>query len=162
MLYLLIAILHILFALIIIRSKGVKRLLYFLLAVFFIPANMRVIPNSLFLGHLLYSTSFLLSLLYHKELTYNRLKYNPLNKPLLCILISCLLIGLLDEFQGPITGMWEGLKYYLKTFFLFYVGWFSLNTYNEKIGNRTARSDYNDSLFYTLLPYTIIITLYGL
>lgn len=157
----LLSIAYLVFAFLIIKNKGLKRLFYFLLGVVFIPANMRLIPISFFIGFLLYTSSFILSLWYHKEFKIEYFSRCPLFKNLLFIFISCMIIGLLNEYKSPIGGIWEALKYILRTFFLFYVGWFSINKSDERIGNRFAKINGNDSLFYTIIPLTLIVTLYG-
>ncbi len=162
MIYTILASTYLIFAFLIFKNKGLKRLLYLLLGVFFVPGNINVIPISLLMGFMLYTAAFIFSMAYHGELKIKRFTECPLFKNLTAILIVCLIIGLLDEFQGPTKGMWEGLKYFLRTFFLFYAGWFSLNTSTDKIGYKEAKRNGNDSLFYTLLPFTIIVTSYGL
>lgn len=157
MLFLIITIIYLSFAFLIIKHKGEKRFLYFLIAVFIVPGNINVIPMSLFTGFMIYSSAFVMSLFYHGEFNARNFKQCPLFNSFMLMVLNCFLIAILDDIQGQIVGLWEGLKFFLSTYFLFFVGWFSINNNNiHRVLNQ------RNNFLTKLLPATIIITLYGL
>lgn len=150
---------YLLFAFLILRSKGEKRLVYFILGVFMLPGNINVIANSMLMGYTLYTTLFLISMIYHKEFKINNC---PLNRQLLIVFISCLLIGLFDERLGPIMGMWRGVQYFLTTSFLFVFGWITAQGKTiDVIENNILERKEDDYVFSSILPFTLIITIFG-
>lgn len=159
--YALLVTLYLLFVFMIIKHKGEKRLLYFILGLFMVPGNINLIYNSMFMGYMLYASSFILSMIAHKELTTKNIANCPLRTQLIIVFISCLLIGLFDERVGPATGVWRGLQYFLKTFGLFILGWVSLR--KEDLFNKRGDFIIKDSyVFSRILPFTLIITMFGL
>ncbi len=159
--YALLVTLYLFFVFMIIKHKGEKRLFYFMLGLFMVPGNINLIYNSMFMGYMLYASSFILSMIAHKELNARNIANCPLRKQLVIVLISCLLIGVLDDRVGPATGVWRGVQYFLKTFGLFIFGWVSLREQDmfNKSGEFIAKDSY---VFSRILPFTLIITVFGL
>lgn len=145
----------------IIKHKGEKRLFYFMLGLFMVPGNINLISNSMFMGYMLYATAFIVSMAIHGDFKKNNITSCPLWSQLLIVFISCLLIGLLDDRVGPATGVWRGVQYFLKTFALFIFGWVSLR--EQDMFNKKGDFIPKDNLVFSrILPFTLIITVYGL
>lgn len=159
--YNILVVVYLLFAFLILRNKGEKRLIYLILGVFMLPGNINIIPNSLLMGYSLYATVFAISLIYHKEFKFADC---PFKNELLIVLMSCLLIGLFDDRLGPILGMWRGIQYYINTFLLFLYGWVTPKIASETDGDSLSfiEKSNNDTVFSSILPFTLIITIFGL
>ena len=146
----------------IVFRKGMSRMLFFYIGILLVPATVTPIPLSILYGHTFYATMFIISMFIHGEFTISTLSSPPVKYSLLFILISCILIGLFDTRVGPIAGVLRGITNFISSYFLFYVGWLSVNNQNRhsSYGNN---ENYNDASFFKrILPITIIVTLYGL
>lgn len=146
----------------IVFRKGMSRMLFFYIGILLVPATVTPIPLSILYGHTFYATMFIISMFIHGEFTISTLSSPPVKYSLLFILISCILIGLFDTRVGPIAGVLRGITNFISSYFLFYVGWLSVNNQNihSSYGNN---ENYNDASFFKrILPITIIVTLYGL
>lgn len=138
------------------RKTGIDRFFYFYMGILLVPATVRLLPTSFLVGHMFFATTFFLSMILHEEFTVQNFLECPFSKALFFVFLSCLLIGFFDSRVGPFVGVSRGITNFLGTYFLFYVGWFSLR---EK--NMTLReADY--SVFYKLIPVILIVTIYGL
>ena len=158
--YSLLVIIYLLFTFLIIKNTGERRLVYFLLAVFMLPNNIYLINNSMFMGYMLYVSAFILSLITHNEFKLKNISNCPVYPQLIIIFISCILIGLFDERMGPFTGTWRSVQYFMRTFLLFIFGWMSFNRQTSQSRLTTQFKD--DEVFSKILPFTLIITVYGL
>lgn len=159
--YNLLVILYLFFVLLILINKREKRLLFLMLGLFMVPGKINLINNSMFMGYMLYAMAFIASMAVHGEFKKKNITNCPVLKPLTIVFISCLLIGFLDERVGVSTGLWRGFQYFMKTFFLFIFGWISYSNIEiEKSGRIHSKSE--DKVFSKILPFTIIITMYGL
>lgn len=159
--YNLLVAIYLFFVFLIIKHKGEKRLAYFILGLFMVPGNINLINNSMFMGYMLYAIAFIASMAKHGEFKKNRITNCPLWPQFIIVFISCLLIGLFDNRVGPAVGVWRGIQYFMKTFLLFMFGWVSFN--KESLFDRNGIYNINESLaFSKILPFTLIITIYGL
>lgn len=129
-----------------------------MLGIFFVPGNIYLIPNALLMGYMLYATSFIASLVNHGEFKLKEFAKCPLFVPVVLVYLSCFFIGLLDEYSGSALGIWRATLYFIKTFMLFLFGWISLNNYSNNVYHKKE----NDQLFSKLLPFTLVITIFGL
>ena len=142
-------ILSLLLGLLIIRSRGSKRLVLYYTAIMLVPSGFNVLPYSFIAGNMFFLFMFLISMFWHRELKF-KIFNSPFNGPILFLFISYLLIGLLDTRVGPILGSYRGLIAFLGSYSLFYIGWVSLKSYDD------------DYFIKTIIPITIIVTLYGI
>ena len=152
---------YLLFVFLIIKNKGEKRLVCFILGLFMVPGNINLISNSMFMGYMLYATAFIVSMAIHGDFKKNNITSCPLWSQLLIVFISCLLIGLLDDRLSLTTGIWRGLQYFIKTFLLFIFGWISFS--KDGLFDKSGKYNIKESfVFSKVLPFTLIITIYGL
>lgn len=140
----------------ILRHSGIKRLLYFFVRIFFVPATLTVIPISLLQGHSFYAFMFILSMLWHKEFKLQTFMSCPMFKSLMFIFVACLLIGLFDLRIGVFRGVFRGITNFINTYFLFFVGWTSF-----KIDDRID-GGISEQFLKKFLPITLIFTIFGL
>lgn len=140
----------------ILRHSGIKRLLYFFVGIFFVPATLTVIPISLLQGHSFYAFMFILSMLWHKEFKLQTFMSCPMFKSLMFIFVTCLLIGLFDLRIGVFRGVFRGITNFINTYFLFFVGWTSF-----KIDDRID-GGISEQFLKKFLPITLIFTIFGL
>lgn len=159
--YTLLVAVYLLFVFLVINSKGEKRLMYFILGLFMVPGNINLINNSMFMGYMLYATAFIVSMIIHGEFKSKNITNCPALKPLIIVFVSCLLIGLFDDRLGPVTGVWRGIQYFLGKILPFLFGWITLG--NEHVLTNSDECNTTKSVtFYKILPFTLIITLFGL
>lgn len=152
---------YLLSVVLILKNKGEKRLMFFTLGLFMVPGNINLINNSMFMGYMLYATAFIASMAIHGEFKIKNMANCPVWTPLIILLASCILIGLFDERLGPSTGIWRGIQYFIGKILPFIFGWVSLGN-KEKY---TINDNYNttkSAAYYNILPFTLIITLFGL
>lgn len=161
MVYALLIVVWIFCGLNIVFRKGISRMLFFYIGILLVPATVTPIPLSILYGHTFYATMFITSMLIHGEFTISTLSSPPVKYSLLFIFVSCILIGLFDTRVGPVTGALRGITNFISSYFLFYVGWISVNK-GDIYHSCGKRKNYdNASFFRRILPITIIVTLYG-
>lgn len=143
----------VLFAILIIRSNGVDRLVYYYAAIFLIPANVHLFPVFRFLvGHALFITCFFLSLYRNKEFPEIGMKRSPLYFTLLLMFFSYLLIGIMDSRISFANGLYRGVYQYFESYFAFFVGWCGAYCITDADKNILIRK---------FLRISFIFTLYG-
>lgn len=142
----------------IIKSKGLNRMFYLLLGLMYTPGNLIVIPNSLFTEYTFYASVFTISLLIHGEYKLKNFINCPQFKYIIFMFGSCLLIGLFDERLGSVRGMWNGILHFTRTFYLFLLGWISIDSMTHK----PHWYGKNDPLTNKITPFLLLIVIYGL
>lgn len=145
----------------IVKNNGIKRLIYYFVGILFVPSTIGIIPQALLMEHTFYATMFILSMIRHREFTIQTFSDCPFSKSLFLVFLSCLLIGILDFRVGIAKGILRAVTVFIKTYFLFYVGWVSLSPLPSETYTEEEKDNHINEFFSLLLPITILITAYG-
>lgn len=150
----------------ILRNTGIPRLLYFFIGIFFVPATLKIIPQALLMGHTFYATMFIGSMIRFREFKIGTFTSCPLFQSLFFVFLSYLLIGIFDFRIGLPMGLLRGVTAFVSSYFLFFVGWISLESSSQadfiSPEENTDGFYMKKTFFDMILPATLIITLYGL
>lgn len=147
-------VLIILFAYLIINSRGADRIVWYFAAIFLIPANVSIFPFfQFFVGHSLFVSCFCISMFRNHELSLKSFLNTPMSIPLVLLMISYLFIGIMDDRLSIYNGFYRGLYTFFGSYFCFFIGWFGLQDLTEDDKQYCMRK---------LLKISLIFTIYGL
>lgn len=165
MLYWLLVLLYLLFGFLILQNTGIKRLFYYYLGILYIPAALSIIPQSMLMGHYFYVSMFIISMIRYDEISMKNFASCPLFNALLIVFLSYLLIGLFNFRHSMLLNLYRSVHAFLGTYFPFFIGWVSLVDEDRKFQRIGIVNGANGNLtvfFNTILPATLLMTLYGL
>lgn len=165
MLYTLLIIGWVICGILILQSSGIKRLCFYFLGILYVPATIDIIPQSMFMGHYFYVSMFILSMIIYNEFKLKTFTSCPLFSIIGWVFISYLLIGLFDERISTPLSIYRAIHAFCGSYFLFYLGWVSINQKDRKykfLGSIPGHDGDYSILFRTILPLTLLMTLYGL
>lgn len=165
MLYTLLIIWWVICGILILQSSGIKRLCFYFLGILYVPATIDIIPQSMFMGHYFYVSMFILSMIIYNEFKLKTFTSCPLFSIIGWVFISYLLIGLFDERISTPLSIYRAIHAFCGSYFLFYLGWVSINQKDRKykfLGSIPGHDGDYSILFRTILPLTLLMTLYGL
>lgn len=115
-------ILSIVFAILLIKTKGETRLVLFFAAVFFIPSYVTIISKPQLPAHRLFLLSFFISIWYHKELKGRF----PLDKLFIVYFFTLLLINFQSGYLTTFYKAYKPLVFFLDSYFAIIVGYYGL------------------------------------
>lgn len=165
MLYWLLVFFHVISGLLILQNTGIKRLFYYYLGILYTPAVISIIPQSMLMGHYFYVSMFIISMIRYKEFNMQNFMSCPLFNALLIVFISYLLIGIFDFRHSAALSIYRSIQYYCGTYFPFFIGWISLVDQNREyrpLGIIKGANGNCIEFLNFLLPFTLLMTLYGL
>lgn len=119
----------------------------------------------MFMGHYFYVSMFILSMIIYNEFKLKTFTSCPLFSIIGWVFISYLLIGLFDERISTPLSIYRAIHAFCGSYFLFYLGWVSINQKDRKykfLGSIPGHDGDYSILFRTILPLTLLMTLYGL
>lgn len=132
----------------IIKNTGLKRFLWLMGGVLFIPSIVGVIAS--FSAHSIFIISYIVSQFRYKKIKKNIEDY-PFKNISLIILIICMLIGLFDDRIPMISKFSRGLIEFITTYLCMFVGYTSIN-----------KKDDLEKILNGLVSILFIISIYGL
>ena len=164
MIYAILVVIYVVCGLMILQTTGIKRLLIFYIGILYVPGTFSIIPQSMLMGHFFYLSMFILSMIRFHEFNAKNFQSCPLFIPLLIVFISYFLIGLFDERVSKSLAIYRSIREFLGTYFLFFVGWTSLESEDRKYSHIGVipgiGTEYN-KFFKYLIPITVFMTVYG-
>lgn len=135
----------------IIKHRGSKRLIAFMIGACLTSPLINIISSILFLcGHTTFIIAYIISYIHHKEYINNDLSRFPFSKILFFIFFTFICIGVFDFRLNLFLGFYRGIYNFVVTYFLILIGYTSI---------QNIKDVYSFNIFF--LKVCLIMTIYG-